>query len=264
MEINRSNINEIVRKSGTAPDKDYGQNFLIEPTYASFIVDALDIKEGEKVLEVGPGLGSLTHFLTSKGELTVCDIDERMIAFLKVIYPNGVEFILNDIRKVDVSKYDKIVGNLPYNITSELVTFLLLSARNFKRMVLMCQQEAFNRFFDTKGKEYGPISVILHLLGESKKILTLKPGCFYPAPKCNSLVFIIDSNPICDYDTAVKTYKLSKSLFLNRRKTIYNNLSNYLKDKEKAKLILNTLNIAENKRPEDLSPNQYLEIFKHI
>lgn len=264
MEINRNNINEIVRKSGAHPDKDYGQNFLLEPEIASKIVDALDIKQGEKVLEVGPGLGSLTHFLVEKSAITVCDIDERMIAFLKVVYKSNVEFVLNDIRKVDVSVYGKIIGNLPYNITSELVTFLLINARKAKKMVLMCQQEAFNRFFDVSGKDYGPISVLLHLLGESKKVLTLKPGMFYPAPKCNSLVFTVDFNKDNKYEEAIGTYKLAKSLFLNRRKTIYNNLSNYLKNKEKAKTILEKLNIEINKRPEDISPDMFLELFKNI
>ena len=264
MEINRNNINEIVRKSAANPDKDYGQNFLIEPELSSKIVDALEIEKGDKVLEIGPGLGSLTHYLVNKGPVTVCDIDERMISFLKIVYPNDVEFILNDIRKIDVTGYNKIIGNLPYNITSELVTFLLLNAKNFKRMVLMCQQEAFNRFFDVEGKDYGPISVLLHLLGDSKKVLTLKPGCFYPAPKCNSLVFTVDYDPKCDYETAVKVYKMSKSLFLNRRKTIYNNLSSYLGDKTKAKEVLAKVGIQENKRPEDISPILFLEIFKNI
>ena len=86
MEINKSNINEIVNKSNAKPDKDYGQNFLIDPEVASKIVDALDTQKEDKVLEIGPGLGSLTHFLVGKGDITVCDIDERMIFFLKAIY----------------------------------------------------------------------------------------------------------------------------------------------------------------------------------
>lgn len=264
MEINRENINEIIKKSGAYPDKDYGQNFLIDPSVSSRIVEALEIKENDSVLEIGPGLGSLTHFLVEKGKITVCDIDERMINFLKIIYPNNVEFILSDIRKVDVSKYNKIIGNLPYNITSELVTFLLLNARRCDRMVLMCQQEAFNRFFDVSGKDYGPISVLLHLLGDSKKIMTLKPGYFQPAPKCNSLLFTVDFDKTADYEEAVKTYKLAKSLFLNRRKTIYNNLANYLKDKDKAGALLDELKIDRNKRPEDISPQMFLQIYKNI
>lgn len=264
MEINRNNINEIVKKSAAAPSKDYGQNYLIEPELAKKIVDALEVSESDNVLEVGPGLGSLTHFLVMNNKITAVDIDERMISFLKVVYQGKAKLVLDDIRKVDVSNYDKIIGNLPYNITTELVVFLLMNAKKFKRMVLMCQQEAFNRFFDVSGKDYGPVSVLLHLLGKSKKLLTLKPGCFYPAPKCNSLVFSIDYDPICSYEEAIKTYKLAKSLFLNRRKTIFNNLSHHLGNKEKARYILSKLNIVENKRPEDISPELFLHLFKNI
>ena len=262
MEINRSNINEIVKKSNATPDKDYGQNFLIEPNLSSEIVSFLDAQKEDKVLEIGPGLGSLTHFLVNTCKLDVCDIDERMINFLEVIYKENINFILNDVRKIDVSKYDKVIANLPYNITSELVVFLLTKAVNAKKMILMCQQEAFNHFYDVEGKEYGPISVLLHLLGNSKKLLTLKPGSFYPAPKCNSLVFSFDYEPVVDRDTAINVYKMSKSIFLNRRKTIYNNLKNYLNDGEKASSILEKLNIPVNKRPEDISPKLFLEIYK--
>lgn len=264
MEINRENIVEIVKKSNAHPEKDYGQNFLIEPDASKSIADLLDAKDEDKVLEIGPGLGSLTHFLIGKGKLSVCDIDARMIDFLRIVYKDDVEFILNDVRKIDVSGYDLIVGNLPYNITTELVTFLLLNAHKCRRMVLMCQQEAFNRFFDVSGKDYGPISVLIHLLGESKKHMTLKPGCFYPAPKCNSLVFTLDIDLNIDKKTMFGVYKMAKSLFLNRRKTIYNNLKNYLKDAERAEVLLAKLGIDKNKRPEDISPSMFLNIYKNI
>ena len=263
MEINRSNINDVVNKSNAHPDKDYGQNFLVDPEISKKIVGALDVTDKDSILEIGPGLGSLTHFLQDYKDVTVCDIDERMISFLKVIYQDKIKYILNDVRKIDVSNYSKIIANLPYNITSELVTFLLIKS-NAKKMVLMCQQEAFNHFYDVSGKEYGPISILLHLLGDIKKLIILKPGCFYPSPKCNSLVFSFDYNPVIDKEIAIKVFNMSKALFLNRRKTIYNNLKNYLGDKNKAETILNELKIDLNKRPEDLSPYLFLEIYKKI
>lgn len=264
MEINRKNINEVVKKSNAAPDKDYGQNFLIEPNLSEEIVNFLNASKDDCVLEVGPGLGSLTHYLFDKTNLDVCDIDARMINFLKVVYGDSVNYILEDVRKINVSKYNKIIANLPYNITSELVTFLLINATNTQRMVLMCQQEAFPHFYDVDGKEYGPISVLLHLLGKITKLMTLKPGSFYPAPKCNSLVFSFDYDPIVDRSTAIAVYKMAKSLFLNRRKTIYNNLKSYLGDNEKAKSILDNVKIDLNKRPEDILPEKYLEIYRLI
>ena len=109
MEINRGNVIEIISKSGLKPDKDYGQNYLLEPELCSKIVDFLDAKNNEKVLEIGPGLGSLTHFLTSKKaeKIDLVDIDERMVNFLKILYKEErVSIILNDIRKHDVRHTD--------------------------------------------------------------------------------------------------------------------------------------------------------------
>ena len=141
MEINRSNILDIVNNSNAHPDKDYGQNFLVEPEVCKKIVNALDTQKDESVLEIGPGLGSLTHFLNEQTKnLTVVDIDERMIAFLKLIYKD-VNIVQNDIRKHAVSIYDKIIGNLPYNITSETIVYLLLNAIKAKKIVLMILQK---------------------------------------------------------------------------------------------------------------------------
>lgn len=266
MEINRGNIMNIIKDYNLKADKDYGQNFLVDPVLSKRIVDSLDIKENEKVLEIGPGLGSLTHFLLEKtNNLTVVDIDPSMIFFLNCIYnKTPLNIIENDMRKEDVSLYDKIIANLPYNITTEAVNYLLMNATNAKKMVLMCQAEAFPRFYDIKGGEYGPTSILLHLLGTSKKILNAPKGVFYPVPKIDSVVFEINLDKTNDHQEILGVYKLAKALFLNRRKTIYNNLGNYLKDKNKANEILNELEIPLNKRPEEINYDVYLKIFRCI
>ena len=263
MEINRSNINEIVFKSNARPDKDYGQNFLVEPEICSRIVDALSIEEKDTVLEIGPGLGSLTHFLSQQSnKLTVVDIDERMTSFLKLIY-RDVNVVLSDIRRHDVSQYDKIIANLPYNITTETIVYLLSGATRFKKMVLMIQSDAYPHFSDVSGKEYGPASVLLHLLGETKKLFQIKPGSFYPAPKCGSTVFEINSNPKCDLEEAKQVYGFAKSMFLNRRKTISNNLTNYVKDRDLANSLLIESGVQITSRPEDISPLNYLKLYRN-
>lgn len=264
MEINRKNVMEVIEKSGLRPDKDYGQNYLLEPELAKRIIDLLEIQDGENVLEIGPGLGSLSHFLSlyENSQITLVDIDERMINFLKIIYnKENISLVLNDIRKHDVSNYDKIVGNLPYNITTETVVYLLENAKNVKRMVLMCQAEAFSRFNDLSGKEYGPVSILIHLLGKSIRNFTVKPGSFYPIPKCSSIVFTIDVDKNTNYDEAISVYKFAKKMFLNRRKTIYNNLSSFVGDKEKASDLLSKAGIAPTKRPEELSPQDFVSLF---
>ena len=267
MEINRLNVIEIIKKSGLEPDKDYGQNYLLEPTICERIVECLDLQPGEKVLEIGPGIGSLTHFLSLKENiyLDLVDIDSRMINFLKIIYTKeNITLILSDIRKHDVAKYDKIIGNLPYNITTETIQYLLEHGKNAKKMVLMCQAEAFSRFSDVTGKEYGPLSIFIHLLGTINKKMTVKPGSFYPAPKCSSIVFEINVLNAFDFDHIFSIFNFSKSMFSNRRKTIYNNLSSFIDDKEKSLKILNDLNIPINKRPEELSPETFAKMYDHL
>ena len=128
----------------------------------------------------------------------------------------------------------------------------------------MCQSEAFGRFNDVTGKEYGPVSILIHLLGEIKRVLTVKPGSFYPSPKCSSTVFYIDIKNNNIRKEAIKTYNLAKQLFLNRRKTIYNNLQQYLGDKDKASILLEKLGTSPLKRPEELSPNFYYSLMKML
>lgn len=266
MEINRENIKEIIEKCGAQPDKDYGQNFLIEPSISSKIVDSLDLCNSDSVLEIGPGLGSLTHFLNLKTDnLTVVDIDRRMCEFIATIYPQ-INIINDDIRKVDVSNYDYILGNLPYNITTELVEYLLINSNNAKKLILMCQLEAFSRFSDLSGEAYGPLSILLHLLGNCKKLFVVKKGSFLPVPKCNSVVFEISLNSVSNEDkkTYLGVYKFAKQMFLSRRKTILNNLSNYLSDRNTSADILKSLNIDPLTRPEQISFTKYLDLYKKI
>ena len=261
MEINRSNIMQIVNNSNARPDKDYGQNFLVEPDVCKRIVNSLNIEDGDSVLEIGPGLGSLTHFLDEQTKnLTIVDIDERMIAFLALVYKANI--VQCDIRKHDVSKYDKIIGNLPYNITSETIVYLLQNAILAKKIVLMIQSDALSHFLDVSGKEYGPSSVLLHLLGEPKKLFSVKAGCFYPVPKCSSTVFEINIKHICEIEEAKEVYFFAKAMFLNRRKTIYNNLQNYLKNKDLAASLLEKCQIQLTNRPEDISPLSYLKLYR--
>ena len=263
MQIDRSNIFEIINKCNVRPDKDYGQNFLVEPSICEKIVSFIGIEPSDEVLEIGPGLGSLTNFICKSGvKTTAVDIDERMISFLRVSLQefSNLSLVNDDIRRVDVSSFTKIVANLPYNITTEVIIYLLQNALKAKKLVLMCQSETFAHFFDVEGKEYGPSSVLVHLCGSIKKLLTVKAGSFHPVPKCNSIVFEIELIRELEYDKVIKTYNLSKQLFLNRRKTIYNNLSNYLKNKDKAESLLKQLNIPLNYRPEQISPDTYYQM----
>lgn len=265
MEINKSNVFTLLNIVGAKPSKDYGQNFLIEPTICERISNCLTTKPEDKILEIGPGLGSLTHYLNEKeGSLYCVDIDSKMITVLSDLYKETkICFINNDIRNVSLEKYTKIIGNLPYNITTELVVYLLTKGLNCEQFVFMIQAEAINRFIDLDGKEYGPASVLVHLLGNIKKEFIVKAGSFYPAPKCNSVVFTINREERYPRELAIEVYQLCKKLFLNRRKTILNNLSNVC-GKEKAVETLKFLNILETTRPEEISPEIFVEIYNSL
>lgn len=265
MEINRANIMDIVKEFDLRPDKDYGQNFLIEPDISKRIVDLLDIQKGEKILEIGPGLGSLTHFLVDyDNSVDVVDIDSRMIKFIEYNYKDfdNLKCVENDIRRHDVGRYNKVIGNLPYNITTELVNYLVSNATNCTKFVLMCQLEALNRFIDLSGKDYGPLSILIHLLGQPKKEFIVKHGCFYPVPKCASVVFSITMFDNLDKNLCVEVYKFTKIMFGNRRKTIYNNLCNFIKNKELAKSVLDLCGIESIKRPEEIEFLKYVDLYK--
>ena len=266
MEINRTNIFEIINKAGLKPDKDYGQNFLVEPQICERIVESLYLKSDDTVIEVGPGLGSLTHFLAqAKCKATAVDVDKRMIDFLRIVYKDSnVEIEENDIRKTDVSEYNKVVGNLPYNITTETIQYFLLNAKSAERMVFMIQSETFNHFYDIEGKEYGPTSVLIHLLGNIDKLFVVKAGSFHPIPKCNSTVFAIDIDTRVNRFSAIEAFKVAKQLFANRRKTISNNLCGLLKNKDTVNKLCVDLKINPMSRPEQLKPEIYLAISEYL
>ncbi|MFA5503197.1 MAG: 16S rRNA (adenine(1518)-N(6)/adenine(1519)-N(6))-dimethyltransferase RsmA [Bacilli bacterium] len=268
MEINKATILEIVKKSAIRPNKALGQNFLIDPAISSRIIHALDIQEKEKILEIGPGLGSLTHFLSTKSnEIEIVEIDSKIVDLLNVIYKEtkNVKIIHKDILKVDFSSYDKIVGNLPYYITTEIITKILLGAQKCQKMVFMIQKEAFPRFFNKVNEpSYSPVGILISLLGNIKKICHVGKSSFYPNPHIDSVVFEISIDPNKKTKANFEIYHLAKSLFANKRKTILNNLTFLLKDKEKSAQLLEQLNINTNLRPENLSAQDYINLYLSI
>lgn len=265
MEINKSTILDIVKKCSLRPNKSLGQNFLIDPAISSRIVDALNVVDGETILEIGPGLGTLTHYLSLKpNPIELVELDKTMVDFLDVVYKDfkNIKIINKDILKVNVSSYDKIVGNLPYYITTDIIVYILLNATKCRKLVFMIQKEAYPRFSAKVNEDgYGPAAILVSLLGEVKKVISVGANSFYPNPHIDSIVFEIefdlDKKTKANYDI----YRLAKALFANRRKTILNNLSSLIGSKDKALQMLNQLNIKETLRPENLSKQDYANLY---
>lgn len=266
MQITRDNIRELLSSYQIKPDKSLGQNFLVNPNIAEKIVSLLDVEENDTILEVGAGLGSLTHFLdVYPNNITLVDIDSNVVGFLHLNYKHhNFDIINSDIRDYDVSKYTKVISNLPYSYTSDIIVYLLKNAKNATKFVLMTENEAYSRITALNGKDYGPINVFIYLVGNINKQFDVEARNFYPTPKCGSTVFTIDLDKQIERDKAYKVYNMCKQLFMKRRKTIYNNLKNYIKSDLWTIRILEDLCIPQNTRPEQINPQTYLKLYERI
>lgn len=248
------------------PKKSLGQHFLKDNNIANKIVDSLD-RKSKNVLEIGPGMGILTKFLLKKKyNLRLVEIDGESISFL--IKQLGVEksiIIENDFLKLDLNKVFSgnnfsIIGNFPYNISSQIV-FKILENRNIiKEMCGMFQYEVAERICESEGsKKYGILSVLTQAFFEVSFLFEVSNHLFIPPPKVKSAVITLrrkDEIELgCDETLFFKIVKLS---FQQRRKTIRNslkkiNLSNNLREDS----------IFDN-RPEQLSVNQFIELTKLV
>lgn len=245
-----------------------GQNFLIDPSISREIVELATLEKDDYVLEIGPGAGSLSYFIAQKpSKSDLLDIDERMIAKLNDDFKgkDNIRPIKGNALKWDLSAYTKIIGNLPYYITSSLLETLLLKAPKMGKGVFMVQKEAYVRITSKiKDKNYGPLPLLLAYRGNVKREFNVSRSAFTPSPNVDSVVFSVDIDQKSDVLFAQKLYKISSALFLHRRKTILNNLTSFLSDANIAKNILSSLNINHQNRPEQLLLDDYVSITKEI
>lgn len=243
-----------------------GQNFLIDQGFAEKIVEIADLNDEDKTLEIGPGAGSLSYFIAKKNSVCdLVDIDEGLITKLKEDFSEkeNVHPILGNALKCDLSGYTKIIGNLPYYITSSLLERVLLDADSLTMAVLMVQKEAYARITAKAGSDdYGPLPILLSYRATAKREFFVSRSCFVPTPRVDSVVFSLKTNPDTDIVFAKNFYKIVTSLFLHRRKTILNNLSGLVGDK--AEGILSRVGIAAQTRPENIAVETYVCLAKEI
>ena len=214
------------------PKKSLGQHFLKDRGIAERITEALGT-EPQHVLEIGPGTGVLTQFLIPRKELDlkVVEIDRDSVAYLKVHYP-GLKIIEGDFLELDLaSMYDgpfSIIGNFPYNISSQIFFKALDYPGQVRQIIGMLQKEVADRIASPHGnKTYGILSVLLQMYYDIRVILKVPPGVFFPPPKVMSAVVHLTRNrredPGCD---VVLFRKVVKQAFQTRRKTLRNALKN--------------------------------------
>ena len=263
--MDRSRYFEGIEEYRLLAKHEVGQNFLVDSDVSERIVSLLDIQKDEKVLEIGSGAGSLTYFLSeTEGLIEAIDIDEALIGKLQQDFGNAVNVHYGNAAKWDYSPYDKIIGNLPYYITSLIIEKALLCGANSKKMVYMVQKEAADRLLSEVGtKEYGPLPILIALSCKAKRAFSVKRSCFAPAPHIDSTVITFDMD-VNRSEHLHEVYRLCSSLFLQRRKTLLNNLKNYLHDGEKAKAAIEKLGLSLTVRPEQVAPAQYLRLWEII
>ncbi|WP_337865114.1 16S rRNA (adenine(1518)-N(6)/adenine(1519)-N(6))-dimethyltransferase RsmA [Ignavibacterium sp.] len=213
------------------PIKRFGQNFLLDKNIIKKIAEVIDPKPGEKIIEIGPGQGALTDLLAESGaEVIAVEIDKRVIEFLSESYPN-VEIINQDFLEFDLKKLNsnelRVVGNIPYNITSQIIFKLIENHQIVRDFVFMVQYEVAKRMIAKKGtKDYGILAVLLGYFANAELCFKVSPNVFYPKPKVFSAVVRIDFKKKIDYSLSKIFIRIVKAAFGNRRKTLKNSLSN--------------------------------------
>ena len=262
--MNDKEFFESIKSYKLLANKSLGQNFLINPDIAKQIVRMLKIQAGDKVLEIGAGLGSLSYFLAkSPGKSDLIDIDERMLTFLSDQFKDfeNVEVKRQNVLKCNLEGYNKIIGNLPYYITSSIIEKLLLDGQNAELMVLMTQKEVFPKLLRA---HKSPLSLFLNYVAEISYPTDVNRNNFAPIPHVDSVVFTLKPNKNIKNPDNLRLYKTMKQLFLLRRKNILNNLANFVQNKEKAREILEKMGVDSNKRPEELPVEFYINLLKML
>lgn len=262
--MDKQTVINLLQKLGFAPQKQYGQNFLISASIAQKICDVVLNDESETIYEIGPGLGSLSNNLvTSKKKIKLVEIDHGFASYLQKQYEklNHVEVIDKDVLKVKfLDEKLSIVSNLPYYITTAIIEKVIIECPNIINFVFMTQVEMRERLFALPHtKQYGPLAILLTITGTTSQLVHVDKSLFYPIPLVNSVVYVY--RPSKHNLDLANLYPFIKSLFLLRRKTIYNNLQNAGFTSEEAEKLLLEAKIDPKKRPEDLLPEQFVTLF---
>jgi 16S rRNA (adenine1518-N6/adenine1519-N6)-dimethyltransferase len=273
-EIPQLNSAALLHQYGLRPKKSLGQNFLQDPAALESIVKAAEIEPDDSVLEVGPGLGSLTRYLAIHArEVVAVELDQRLLPLLQAIlspYAN-VRLIQADILKVSPAELMSkdgylVVANIPYYITSALLRHLLESHPRPRRMVLTVQKEVAERICAESGR-MSLLSLSVQVYGRPRIIARIPAGAFYPAPKIDSAILRIEiaGEPGIPYELLDKFFQLAKAGFGQKRKTLRNSISAGLRiTPTQAQSLLEAAGIDAQRRAETLSLDEWKTLTKII
>ncbi len=273
----------IMKKYGITANKKLGQNFLIDDNAIDAIVNSSKISKEDLVIEIGPGLGTLTKpLLESAGKVICIELDTRMIEILEdrfKLYDN-FELINNDVLKVDLNKlisenkhetikHAKVVANLPYYITTPIIMKLLEERLDIESITVMIQKEVADRLVAKPGEvNTGAITYAINYYTKPSRIYEVDKTSFIPAPEVNSTIIKLDvlKTPSVKVENEELMFKIIKSAFMQKRKTLLNSLtnSNLFGNKDEIEKILQEFNIDLKIRGEKLTLAEYAQIADYL
>lgn len=265
-------LRAVLQKHGFQFKKQFGQNFISDTNLLKSIVEASGIDENTTVVEIGCGAGTLTRAIAeSAKKVYAFDIDTALKPVLAETLAGleNVEVIFRDFNKINLQEFETeigeytVVANLPYYITTPLVTKLLEESDKVQGISIMVQEEVAERFCAKENTpEYGSITAAIALKGEAKIVKRVSRNLFYPRPNVDSAVVKITFQRGRVAVKDEKAYRQAvKCAFLNRRKTLENNLVNFFKvSRETAKKILSEAGVDEKARGETLSPQRLAKL----
>lgn len=275
---NPKNTIEVLQKYHFNFQKKFGQNFLINTSILEEIIDAAEITREDFVLEIGPGIGTMTQYLCEAArEVVAVEIDTNLIPILgdTLSAYDNVEVMNADILKVDIAKLAdernggkpiKVVANLPYYITTPIIMGIFESHVPIDSITIMVQKEVADRMQEGPGsKEYGALSLAVQYYAKPEIVVNVPPSCFMPQPKVGSAVIRLTrhENPPVDVDNEKLMFQVIRASFNQRRKTLANGLNNFGSfslGKEEIQKSIEELGVPVNIRGEALSLEQFAKL----
>ena len=264
-------VHYICKRFDIKMSKKLGQNFLIKRGIVDEIVKAADLQEGEPVLEIGPGIGTLTQGLAQSGaNVTAIELDTRLLEVLDTTLAqySNVTIVHGDVLKLDVpsimnNEPFKVVANLPYYITTPIIMSLLESRLPIERLVVMVQKEVALRMVAKPGtKDYGALSVAVQYYTKPDIVLDVPPKSFLPAPAVTSSVIrcVLRDKPPVDVIDEKLFFRVVKAGFAQRRKTFANTMKTTGLSKDRIEELLAKANIDGQRRGETFTLQEFADV----
>lgn len=258
--MGKNSIRDLLKKYNLEPKKGLGQNFLADENVLQKIVQTSDLKASDCIVEVGPGLGILTKELASKAKKVVSiELDKSLITLLnnEIATFENIELINMDALDYDPPKENyKLIANIPYYITSPLISHFLTNKNKPDKIVLLTQKEVAEKIC-AKAKKLNVLAIHVQIFGTPKIISKISAQSFYPAPKVDSAILSVDihKEPLIESEKIQSFLKIVHAGFSHKRKTILNALTRKLADltKEEIEIKLNKCNVSPNARAQHLS-----------